>query len=1475
MKRTHYVLAGIALLAMLSIGLTGCPDEPAAKGSGAVLTSITVSGNSPDRIKTAITKAQWDAAGEDLFDYSGDTYVGFIEFSSNAALANAPINTTASAGAKLTFGASGDNDDKPGSFSANKSITLEDGGFLYVRVASEDGKNVNYYRFQAVSPSRNADLQRIEIGSIGIPVGRSFSTEDSFGAPQEYGILAIGRAEQSGTVLGTPSSTNSTVAYAKVDGSTLPATAPAFTNTTGTGFNFSHGDILLVKVTAPAENYRIYYFKIEVGTNAVLASLTIAGIRAELGSPEETTAVTQRGTILIGLKVTEPVIIAATPEDEYAKIKLAIMPDVDSVPTALDWKTPAQMPSYLVEDSTYLWVHVESDNSQKNLYYKIQINLLQEIAINIGSPEIRDGYIDPIWDDVPTTLPITKVFKETSESNPNWYLTQDTFATAKLLFDGYGVYAYVRVEDPSINIPKDVTGSFHTHDSFELFINEKGFDASGNPSPTGDISETAYGAVASQYRVGAAGQRSGHPSAAISALNDLNRTSSWKSTIPGEENVYYIIMQAPWRHLQFSDLQNGLRFGVELQVNACRDGTRDGVIVWNNVAHTNYQNLTDYGVGVLDYAGQTLKPVAAPPSITKHPSSDYYPADATAITLEVAAVSTDTGTITYQWYRTTSLTAEGTAINGATNATFNAASIANAKGDYFFYVNVINTVGTGTDSNSRVAKSNVAKVSIFEGELTERLLLENGAFAAFKFTIPAGKTWNDYEGVAWEVMLPASTLTRSSSRLRLYGNFPESAFGLSGSERRANMGTYQNNMLQHNQEDKPWADLIKDEDGVAVSTPVVDTWYFVNINFASKTGAHATAGDNWPTATATGPFFFTLGFSHYGGSAYVDQIVKNVRLVGKTGTDDVISYGSGFAEPTFIAWGAGSIREIIDLDADTTCKCDTNCAGNHPAHTGICGCPSKPASVETGKETATWTITYPETVARNVLSIQNKNGSWPLTSMGNTGFMYQFPSGFADFDFFTVETEVLAKTGTGVVAEVMFKHFGADTGYTGTGAAEVYPNLGVSTAPTTVAALTNVSIARSGAGGTQRGISLFYNQYAEGRPDSFTVRISKITFTKGTRRTVTIDPNGGYAASNPTIKIVTGATLAENFILGRLPTTMTHSESLKFEGWKVNGTGEILNNAAASAVAISADTTFVAQWGDPPEPSADIEFITSATPGFAGGNVTVGADDGPALGTNESPGTVLQVPIPAGTVISNFTRVVLDLDTYVDGTLVQVPASQWSNNIGMLISDGTTWNWNNGNNAAAGGSLVWTLISEVLSKDFTSGNGYIRVQAFNKTDSGINKVVIRSIKLVALVFEEIVVSTHPDFSNGAIVKDNGATAFGAYSDIVAIPIPATIDMTKFNTLSFDIDAYTADGTLVSNTSQYNNDLTFDLFNTATGGTMLFNGGNNAGAGGAYIWILPDNVKTADFTSGGRVVIKGKNGTNQITKIEIRSIRFIQ
>jgi hypothetical protein len=847
---------GVALLAVMSIlALAGCPqpDNGVSQNSEALLTAITVAGVSVDTVPAPVSPGEW--SNEDFaLDLLDSAQVGTVVITQESSLTNAAISVTASAGAAVKYAAADFDTPVDSDFTDGSTLTLTNNGYLCIQVTPEDKKTVNYYvveikiantvtsltaitvaGIQAIPGTPNADYNQAVAGSVGL----SAATKDN------------------AAVTVTKANGNQTVKYAKVTGSGTPVFGDTAT------FTFTDGDFLYIEVTAEnGIDKGVYKIEIQVGRDTTLSTFTIGGTPViDQGTPGAAAVEAGAGSVLFNTAMpSEGFAISITPTDTGASIKWASSP-TGEVPASFGTVSPIPL-----TDEGYLYVEVTAANGTTKGYYKIQINLLMSATIKYGQPEIKastEKFIDTIWNSVMETYRIAKVATESSET---YKANPTTTGIAKALFDETGLYIYVDVTDPAV----DTTGSSApTKDSVELFINE-GVDADGAliKFPIG------YADKGGQYRVDADGVTSGDPAAASAAVNPA-KVSAWTKD---DNSGYVVIFQAPWRFLDTYPLAHGKKVGFELQINACSNGGRDGVVVWNNIAHTNYQNVSDYGEATLDADGHDFKINAKNPVITAHPLSKMYqpPLPSAVDALTVTASSPDGGTLTYQWYsNTTNNYGDGTAITGATDTTYTPSISFSSNGTYYYWVAVTNTITDNGDDGTKTAtaQSGIASIVVSAVPLVEKIVAGSCGVPVYRFTLPPDKTWNDYKAMTYTVMITDSTTlgyTSNQIRSHIVGNYTGTEFGATGElSKLSNWGTDRlviiannvgiSNIVGAEYQAYSWKELTYD-----ITTP-------------------DSAADKVPAVNAAGPFYLGIGFavnnSNVAGGA-VTYYVKDVALVG-------------------------------------------------------------------------------------------------------------------------------------------------------------------------------------------------------------------------------------------------------------------------------------------------------------------------------------------------------------------------------------------------------------------------------------------------------------------------------------------------------------------------------------------------------------------------------------------------------------------
>ena len=184
---------------------------------------------------------------------------------------------------------------------------------------------------------------------------------------------------------------------------------------------------------------------------------------------------------------------------------------------------------------------------------------------------------------------------------------------------------------------------------------------------------------------------------------------------------------------------------------------------------------------------------------------------------------------------------------------------------------------------------------------TERLTLENGAYAIFKFELPAGAKWGDYGKITADYLIDEDNMNkkiRNGNAVRLMGNYTEDQFELAGSYRNFNMGDgpgSSNGPYIMDNTPRTWESM----------GAVPNEWFTLTYDISGTKGHSQFKKEHVPHASDTGPFFFGVGISgmdsgRFGG---ITQLIKNVTLHHKTNPAlNVVSKGSGFDIPTYISF---------------------------------------------------------------------------------------------------------------------------------------------------------------------------------------------------------------------------------------------------------------------------------------------------------------------------------------------------------------------------------------------------------------------------------------------------------------------------------------------------------------------------------------------------------------------------------------------
>ena len=204
---------------------------------------------------------------------------------------------------------------------------------------------------------------------------------------------------------------------------------------------------------------------------------------------------------------------------------------------------------------------------------------------------------------------------------------------------------------------------------------------------------------------------------------------------------------------------------------------------------------------------------------------------------------------------------------------------------------------SGCASSGGAAPSAPAEVEL-PPEGTERLTLANGALAIYRFDLPAGTTWGNYNKLTAEYFVDEVNITKSlrSNAIRVLGNYKESVFDPGKLECIVNLG-----------DDDLFAKsiIVNWVTSWAGMNAVANEWFTIEYNLNGSVAHGQFNRANIPAANATGPFFFGLGISAQddGRRNAITQLVRNITLHHATNPAlNVVSTGSGFEVPTFASY---------------------------------------------------------------------------------------------------------------------------------------------------------------------------------------------------------------------------------------------------------------------------------------------------------------------------------------------------------------------------------------------------------------------------------------------------------------------------------------------------------------------------------------------------------------------------------------------
>ncbi|MDR1586926.1 MAG: hypothetical protein LBS57_05670 [Treponema sp.] len=184
----------------------------------------------------------------------------------------------------------------------------------------------------------------------------------------------------------------------------------------------------------------------------------------------------------------------------------------------------------------------------------------------------------------------------------------------------------------------------------------------------------------------------------------------------------------------------------------------------------------------------------------------------------------------------------------------------------------------------------------------EKITAANGAFAAYKFTLPPGAGFGEYTKITAEFLVDTVNFS-TVARARILGNYLETDFtDVLADDRPIKFIAYDAGGADKN---GPYIlSNLRGGDTALGAHGAVDAneWFTetFDISGAQKHGSYHSA--NLPAADAPGPFYFCLGLSIGGENNSITYYVRNVTLSNDDGSKTVVSPGSGFDVPAFVGY---------------------------------------------------------------------------------------------------------------------------------------------------------------------------------------------------------------------------------------------------------------------------------------------------------------------------------------------------------------------------------------------------------------------------------------------------------------------------------------------------------------------------------------------------------------------------------------------
>ena len=280
--------------------------------------------------------------------------------------------------------------------------------------------------------------------------------------------------------------------------------------------------------------------------------------------------------------------------------------------------------------------------------------------------------------------------------------------------------------------------------------------------------------------------------------------------------------------------------------------------------------------------------------------------------------------------------------------------------------------------------------------LIEKVTLSNACQVVYRFDIPSGKTWSDYEGVAASYMLETDdefSVENSGRTMRLYGNYAMDFFQFNTTSEgnkyayaSLDGSTNNNEYILDDTGNGGWKSLSDALIGELGECPAGGEWFTINYK-TDGTRANVKPHKHLPDAADTGPFIFGLGLPGQGSTNTI--FINNVILKGKTaGTNDLLGQPlfiskDGYDYPAFSAYGTDGKNGENNLSRTVT-------QGTYPPSFPAVAPPTVTITFNPNKPTeadAGLTPTYTSPAGFSGTITLNKNtqqiGALPIAALGS------------------------------------------------------------------------------------------------------------------------------------------------------------------------------------------------------------------------------------------------------------------------------------------------------------------------------------------------------------------------------------------------------------------------------------------------------------------------------------------------------------